>query len=83
MTLDELCELDADGWEKLTDDELKKFCEPFLNVTRPERCIKPNNTGIHKLPPSPEELARQQRLAKLEQLEGFGDLASLMKRKKK
>lgn len=40
MTLDDLLGLQAKDLEKLSDDEIKKFFEPYLNVTRPERVEK-------------------------------------------
>lgn len=41
MTLVELCE-DLDTLEKMSDDELRKYCEPYFTVTRPE--LAPRNT---------------------------------------
>ena len=37
MTLEELCDSSVDELLKISDDELKKHFEQFLNVTRPER----------------------------------------------
>lgn len=36
MTLTQLLNSDADTLEKLTTEELNKFFEPYLRVTRPE-----------------------------------------------
>jgi len=47
MTLEQLLEMDADTLAKMSDDELKAWFEPMLNVTRPDRAPKrtSNNTG--------------------------------------
>lgn len=42
MTLSELTESDAATLSAMTDAELKEFCAPFLNVTRPEFATKPD-----------------------------------------
>lgn len=36
MTIDQLVELDADEWDKLSDAQLMEIFKPFLSVTRPE-----------------------------------------------
>jgi len=50
MKLDQLLLLDSEGWEKISDDDLKKFLEPFLKVTRPVKEIVPSKskTAIKK-----------------------------------
>ena len=40
MTLEVLLEMDADTLAKMSDDELKAWFEPMLNVTRPDRAPK-------------------------------------------
>jgi len=46
VTLTQLLDCSADQLEKLSDAELLKHFEPFLNVTRPERArtITPKKT---------------------------------------
>lgn len=40
MTIEELLECSPEILEKMSDAELLKHFEPFLNVTRPERIVK-------------------------------------------
>lgn len=40
MTLDELLECNADTLQKMSDEELVKYFEPYFNVTRPERITR-------------------------------------------
>lgn len=37
MTLKQLLDLGPDDWEKLSDEDLKKYLDPYLKVTRPTR----------------------------------------------
>lgn len=40
MTLEELFESSADELDKLSDEELRKYFEPYFQVTRPEMARK-------------------------------------------
>lgn len=35
MTIEQLLDLDADGWDKINDEELSHILKPFLKVSRP------------------------------------------------
>jgi len=37
MTLQQLLLLGPDDWEKISDEDLKKFLEPYIKVTRPTK----------------------------------------------
>lgn len=47
MTLSQLLNSDADTLEKLTNDELNKFFEPYLRVTRPEMVAEERAKNPH------------------------------------
>lgn len=36
MRIDQLVGLSAEDWNKISDEELYKFLEPYLKITRPE-----------------------------------------------
>lgn len=42
MTIEQLLELPSSDWEKLTDAELLKYFEPYLQFTRPDRAAQAN-----------------------------------------
>ncbi len=37
MTLQQLLLLGPDDWDKVSDEDLKKFLDPYLKVTRPTK----------------------------------------------
>lgn len=37
MTLQQLLDLGPDDWEKISDEDLKKYLDPYLRVTRPTK----------------------------------------------
>ena len=80
MTLEELLECDAATLEKMSDDELKKHFEQYLNVTRPERqTVRPTN---YNQPRVVEYISpAKQAVLNLLKEEGF-DYAKYKRRKK-
>ena len=51
MTIEKLLQCSADQWEKFTEEELLKYFEPVLHITRPDLVTKeraittPRNTN--------------------------------------
>jgi len=41
VNIEDLVELSADEWDKLSNEELTEICKKFFNVTRPELAVKP------------------------------------------
>lgn len=54
MTIEQLIECDASTLEKMTDTELLKHFEKYLNVTRPERQPKQVNKAQQMLTANPK-----------------------------
>ncbi len=78
MTLEDLCECDAETLKKMTDTELLEHFKQYLTVTRPELAAKqPRTTQQPGLKLDPKKQAALAALAA-----GGLDL-SFMKRKKK
>lgn len=66
MTLSELCLMDGKSIANFTDKELLEFFEKegYLNVTRPERAVKPQEQKqVMKLDP-----VKQQKLLQLKEM---------------
>ena len=42
MTIEQLLELPSTEWDKLSDAELLKYFEPYLQFTRPDRAAQAN-----------------------------------------
>lgn len=40
MTIEQLLECDAETLEKMSDEELLKYFQKYLNVTRPEQAVR-------------------------------------------
>ena len=79
MTLEELCDCDADTLEKLTDEELTKLLMPYFTVTRPEMVQRKT---VAK--PEPQIYLSPQKKLALEMLREQGvEVDMLMRRKKK
>ena len=80
MTLEELIEMDADALSKMSDDELKKHFDQYLDVTRPERQkAKPSNSSAPRI----VEYISPAKKAVLDMLKGEGFDYMAHKRKKK
>ena len=78
MTLEELLELSAIDYKKMTDEELSKHFAPYYNVTRPELAPKPVRVESKFIPVDPKLKQNAEKLAAL----GI-DVSHLLKRKKK
>lgn len=82
MTLSELCLMDGKQLSEFTDKELLEFFEKegYLNVTRPERAVKPvEQKQITKLDP-----VKQQKLLALKEIGvDIGAFLKFNNRKKK
>jgi hypothetical protein len=80
MTIDQLLGLNADEWDKISDEQLEAIFRPMFNVTRPDIAPK-HHTRKQELVVqfmSPNKKAAIEAL----QLDGF-DLSFLKKRKRK
>ena len=78
MNIEDLVDLSADEWDKLSDKELYEICKAYFNVTRPELCTKPTTKKEEpKVYVSPQ---KQQALLALQEA---GVDISFMRRKKK
>lgn len=71
MTLQQLLDLGPDDWDKVSDEDLKKYLEPFLRVTRPTKeqvakgAIATKKAKNNSKAPSSQQLIMQlQNLAK-------------------
>ncbi len=78
MKLDELLALDSAGWEKISDDDLKKFLDPFLKVTRPTKIpVQTKSAASKKVSASNSILSSNQDMIK--QLAGLLKQTELIK----
>ena len=64
MTLEKLLECNASELEKMSNEELLKYFEPYLKFTRPELAVKPAiknaaKFGKHESKSEKERLAMQ------------------------
>lgn len=80
MKLEDLLEITPAQWKALSDEELLKFFEPVLNVTRPELAAKVRQQKESTLY-SPEQINTfKLKLAKLKALGIDVDEQALMKK---
>ena len=79
MKLNELLALDSEGWEKISDEDLKKFLDPYLKVTRPTKIPEKNtkSPSSSKKPSSSAILSSNQDMIK--QLAGLLKQTELLK----